>query len=181
MNQILFRYLNNLAGKSVCFDSIVIFCAQYLPYLLVLGFILFLIFSKRDKIIKINIFIFVTISVFLARVALTEIIRYFYYVPRPFVNNDIYQLISHEANGSFPSGHAAFFFALATAIILVTRWRTQGIVFSLGAILIIISRVIAGLHWPLDILAGALIGILSPLIIYLFFKKKLQKSLNNIK
>ena len=57
---------------------------------------------------------------------------------------------------SFPSGHATFFFAMATAIYLYNKkW---GIWFFVGAILISIGRVIAGLHYPSDILGGAIIG-----------------------
>lgn len=159
-------------------NSLVIFCAQYLPYILVAVFLLILIFSKKDFREKIKIFIFTAISVFLSRVVITEIIRYFYYVPRPFVNNDIVPLISHAPTASFPSGHAAFFFALATAIMLaptlIHKW--WGFVFFIMAILIGISRVMTGLHWPIDILGGAIIGILSAIILYFPFKKHLQKS-----
>lgn len=176
MNQSLFFYLNNFAGKSVCFDSVVIFCAEYLPYVLVAGFLLILIFSKKTSQEKIKIFIFTAISIFLSRAVIAEIIRYFYHVPRPFVNNDIIPLISHAPTASFPSGHAVFFFALATAIMLATQWRTWGAVFFAGAILIGIARVIAGLHWPADILGGAIIGIFSAIILYFPFKKYLQKS-----
>lgn len=170
MNQSLFYYLNNLAGKSVCFDSIVIFCGEYLPYILVLAVALLLIFSKKDKILKLRFLIFSAISVFTARIVITEIIRYFYFHPRPFVVlNDINQLISHDPTGSFPSGHAVFFFALATAVYFLNK--KASIIFFIGAILISISRVIAGIHWPLDILSGAAIGIIFSVFVAKFFKK----------
>lgn len=154
-------------------NSLIIFCAQYLPYILVAVFLLILIFSKETLREKIKFFIFTAISVFLSRVVITEIIRYFYYVPRPFVNNDIVPLISHEATGSFPSGHAAFFFALAMAVYYFNRkW---GVIFFVSAILMGLARIIAGVHWPIDILAGAIIGILSAIILYFPFKKYLQK------
>lgn len=177
MNQNLFYYLNNLAGKSVCFDSVVVFCAEYLPYILVLVFALLLIFSKKDKISKLRFLLFTGFSVLLARGVITEIIRYSYFHPRPFVNNAVHQLIFHETSGSFPSGHAAFFFALAMAIMLAPTliYKWWGFVFFIMAILIGISRVIAGVHWPMDILAGAIIGATSSLIVYLFLKKIAQK------
>lgn len=168
MNQSLFYYLNNLAGKSACFDSIVIFIAQYLAYWLVVAFFALVILEK-DKKKKFKMLIFSVLSIFLSRIVITEIIRFFYYVPRPFVNNDVFQLIFHETSGSFPSGHATFFFALAMAIMFATRWRTWGLLFFLGAILMGLARVVAGVHWPLDILGGAIIGILSTWIIYQFF------------
>lgn len=182
MNQSIFYYLNNLAGKSVCFDSIVVFCGEYLPYILVAGFLLILIFSKKDFKEKIKFFIFAAISIFLSRAIITEIIRYFYYHPRPFVNDAVHQLIFHETSSSFPSGHAAFFFALATAIYL-NRRRTSvlwPILFFLGAVSISLARVIAGIHWPADIIVGAIVGIASSCAIFLILKRRLQKSLENI-
>lgn len=158
MNQIIFFYLNNLAGKSVCFDSIVIFLGQYLGYWLVAGLFMFLILGK-DKRKEIKMLIAATFSVFLSRIVMTEIIRFFYFVPRPFVNNTVHQLIFYETSGSFPSGHAAFFFALAMAIFFFhKKWS---ILFFAGAILIGVARITAGIHWPIDILAGAIVGILS--------------------
>lgn len=180
MNQSLFFYLNNLAAKSVCFDSVIIFCAEYLSYILIAGFLLILIFGKKTLWGKIKFFIFAAISIFLSRIVITEIIRYFYYHPRPFVNNTVHQLIFHETSSSFPSGHAAFFFALAMVVYLIFKgspWIFQGLplVFFMGAILIGIARVIAGIHWPMDILAGAMVGIISSLIVHLFLKKIAQK------
>ncbi len=172
MNQSLFYYLNNLAGKSVYFDNLVVFCAEYLAYFLVAVFLLLLFFSKKDRVSKLKILIFSGLSVLLARGIITEIIRYFYHHPRPFVNNAVHQLIFNETSGSFPSGHAAFFFALAMAITLghlvSKRTLSVSIIFFLGAILIGLARVIAGVHWPLDILGGAIIGIFSAWIIYQF-------------
>lgn len=170
MSQSLFYYLNNLAGKSTCFDSIVIFIAQYLAYWLAAAFFALVILEK-DKKKKFKMLIFSVLSIFLSRIVITEIIRFFYYVPRPFVNNDVFQLIFHETSGSFPSGHAAFFFALATVIMFATRWRTWGAVFFAGAILIGLARIIAGIHWPLDILGGAVIGVISSVFVAKFFKK----------
>lgn len=179
MNQSLFYYLNNLAGKSVCFDSVVIFCGEYLPYILGLGFVLFLVFFKKDQISKLRFLLFTGFSVLLARGVITDIIRYFYFHPRPFVDNAVHQLIFHETSGSFPSGHATFFFALAMAVVFILgdsvskrTWRLSlQVMFFAGAILIEIARVIAGIHWPLDILGGAIIGIFSSVLVAKFFKK----------
>jgi undecaprenyl-diphosphatase len=147
------------------------FFAQYLAYVLVAIFLVLLIFSKKNSHEKIIFFLFAAVSIFLSRIIITEAIRYFYPVSRPFVDNAVNQLIFHETSGSFPSGHATFFFALAMAIMLATRWRTWGVVFFAGAILMGLARVIAGIHWPYDILGGAIIGIFSTLIV----KKILDK------
>ncbi len=62
---------------------------------------------------------------------------------------------------SFPSGHAATAFALAAAVLCSLdpknrlRW---GLPLVLGAMLIGLSRIAVGAHWPLDVLSGAAIG-----------------------
>jgi len=173
MNQAIFYYLNNLVGKSVCFDGLVIFFGQYLAYWLVAGLFVFLIFGK-DKRKEIKMLILAAFSVFLSRVVITELIRLFYFVPRPFINNQIHQLIFHETSGSFPSGHAAFFFALAMSIFFFhKKWS---ILFFTGAVLIGVARIIAGIHWPIDILGGAIIGILSAWIVKIFYTAIIKPS-----
>jgi undecaprenyl-diphosphatase len=58
---------------------------------------------------------------------------------------------------SFPSSHAANCFALATVIFLFhRRW---GWIAFIPAALVALSRMYVGSHWPLDVLAGSLIGI----------------------
>ena len=106
----------------------------------------------------------------ISRFVFTEIIRYFYNRPRPFeILSNIYQLLEHSPGGSFPSGHAAFFFALATSVFFYRKiW---GIIFFLAALSIGLARVSAGIHWPSDILAGAVVGILTSIIVNLVSKK----------
>jgi undecaprenyl-diphosphatase len=59
---------------------------------------------------------------------------------------------------SFPSDHAAVFFALATSIFIA--WRAAGILALCHVFLFIcLPRLYLGLHYPTDILVGALIGI----------------------
>lgn len=159
MNTEIFYFFNNLANKSIAFDTLVVFLAGYLRYWMTLGIFMFFIFGK-DKKREFKKLFLVAISAFLSRAVLTELIRFIYPHPRPFVDNQVYTLLSHETTSSLPSGDAAFFFALATAVYFFINKRWSA-VFFIGAILISITRVIAGIHWPADILAGAVVGILS--------------------
>lgn len=75
----------------------------------------------------------------------------------PLANPDPGPLVALPATGSFPSGHATVAFACATALALAVP-RLVLPLFALAA-LIGWSRVYVGVHYPLDVLAGALIGV----------------------
>jgi len=67
-------------------------------------------------------------------------------------------LVPTPHTGSFPSGHSATAFACATVI----AWGSPRLavpVFVLAA-LVAWSRVYVGVHWPLDVLGGAALGVL---------------------
>ncbi len=75
----------------------------------------------------------------------------------PLRDPDPATLVNLPQTSSFPSGHATVGFACATVIALsVPRLRWP--VFALAA-LIAWSRVYVGVHYPLDVLAGALLGV----------------------
>lgn len=65
-------------------------------------------------------------------------------------------LTAPSPDPSFPSDHAAASFAIAVAVLLVSR-RLGG-AFVAVATLIAVSRVLLGVHYPGDVLAGALVG-----------------------
>lgn len=64
----------------------------------------------------------------------------------------------HHSGSSFPSNHAANVFAAATA--LSGALPPLAPVFYISAALVAYSRIYVGVHFPLDVLGGALIGIL---------------------
>ena len=161
----IFWYLNSWAGASKAYDALIIFCAQYLGYLCVAAFFLLLFFWRRSQQEKISIFWVAVASVVIARLGVTEFIRFFYHRPRPFIAHHVHQLIS-ETEWSFPSGHAAFFFALAAAVYLYDKkW---GMAFFAASVAMGIGRVAAGVHYPSDILGGMLIGAVVACVVFYF-------------
>lgn len=70
---------------------------------------------------------------------------------------------------SFPSGHAATAFAAATILaVLYGGWFSLGFI---PAALVAYSRIYMGVHFPFDVLAGALLGVAVILLVTLFFRK----------
>jgi undecaprenyl-diphosphatase len=161
----IFQQINKFAGRWIILDSLGIFFAKYLGYFLIFFLLLFLIKNfKKYWPMVIQGFS----AAILARLGFTELIRFLWPKPRPFIENHINLLLSHSVSSSFPSGHAAFFFALSTVIYSYNK--KTGYLFFLASFLISISRVFVGIHWPSDILAGAVIGIFSGWLITLIKK-----------
>lgn len=162
MDYFLFQQINNLAGRFIFLDVLGIFLAEYLSYILVA--LVFLIFWRKWKII------FQSFSAtILAKFGIAELIRWFWFRPRPFVENDVNLLLDKINRASFPSDHAAFFFALS--FIVYFHNKKAGLVFFVASFLISMSRVFCGIHWPSDILVGALVGIFSGWLINKIFRK----------
>ncbi len=163
----VFQLINGLAGKWIWLDTFGIFFAEYFEYILVFCLLLFLLknFKKYWQMIWQAIF-----AGIISRVVFTEIIRLLLPRPRPFVENQISQLINHASTPAFPSGHAAFYFAIATVICFYNK--KAGFLFFLASFLICLGRVFCGIHWPLDILAGAIVGIFSGWLVIHFYRKR---------
>lgn len=157
VNLRLFEWFFGFAHRGGLTDGLIIFFTTYLPYLMGLGVLVFLF---REKNVRRRWFIFIalTLAVLLSRGILTPGVRFFYPHPRPFDAMSITALIP-ESGPSLPSGHATFFFALGGMLYWFSRrWGSTYIAL---AVLIGAARVMAGVHWPADILAGAAIGLLS--------------------
>lgn len=59
---------------------------------------------------------------------------------------------------AFPSGHTATAFALASVLFLVARQRWLQCAVLAAAVLVALSRVFVGVHWPVDLGVGAAVG-----------------------
>lgn len=161
MDLYLFQQINNLAGKSLYLDTFGIFFAEYFGYILVM--LVFLVFWKKRKAIL------QSFSAAIFAIGIVELIRWFWPRPRPFVEYDVNLILNKIDQPAFPSGHAAFFFALSTVVYFYNK--KAGIGFFVASFLISISRVFGGVHWPTDILAGVLVGIFSAWFILKILRK----------
>lgn len=167
----IFFWLNGLAGKNGWFDAVVIFFAAYTAYVLPVCLVLYWFYGKKK--LAVRKMLTVAFGAFvLGRYVLVELIRLLIHENRPFVSGRATQLFYKGNEWSFPSGHVAAFIAIATAVCFYNR--KLGIwLFALGLI-VGIARVIAGVHYPVDILGGIVVGIFSGWFIYKFCRKFLE-------
>jgi undecaprenyl-diphosphatase len=167
----LFNLLNHFAGKNVFLDNTAVFFADYFQYV-VTAFFIFIALKNFRKNLEMIIVAFS--AIFLSRIVITEAMRHFFFRLRPFVENQAVVLINQSPKeASLPSGHAALFFALATAVYFYNK--KAGIWFLVGSFLIGLARIYVGVHWPSDVLAGAVIGIFSGWLVPKFFHKYFKK------
>ena len=169
MDLIIFRAIHSLANQLDILDWFAIFLAKYLPYILVLVLIIFILREKSWK-NKLFLVAFTGLVAVLSRGLLTEIIRFIYDRPRPFEMLGFTPLIPN-GDPSFPSGHAALFFALALAVFKFDR--VWGKWFLAAAFLVSLARIFVGVHYPSDILGGFAIALVSFSVIERLIKKPL--------
>ncbi|MEO9386432.1 phosphatase PAP2 family protein [Chromobacterium phragmitis] len=95
-----------------------------------------------------------------AAIALAVLLKAGFAVPRPplVLPHGVVDLLDRlPGNGSFPSGHAMASAALATFAWRGIGWGKAGAWLPLVG-LVMLSRIAIGVHWPLDLAAGSLLG-----------------------
>ncbi len=159
MNLQIFNFIHQFAGQNVIFDLIGRFFANYVAYILGL-IVVILFFKQKGWKNRFYFFALAALSTLLSRGIITETIRFFYNHPRPFDALGFLPLIPESGN-SFPSGHMTFFFALFLVVFYTSKdktiaWWFLGLTSAVG-----LARIYVGVHWPADIVGGAIIGLFS--------------------
>jgi undecaprenyl-diphosphatase len=101
-------------------------------------------------------------SMFLANLFI-KALNLVYYRPRPFASHDLQLLFYHPSDSSFPSNPTSVGFCIATAVWLSNR-RAGWVLYALASLLGL-ARLIGGVHYPSDILGGAVVGSLSAYLV----------------
>jgi undecaprenyl-diphosphatase len=168
MDQNIFFAINGLVGKWQWLDSIGRFIGG--DYFLFL-FSLVIVVLVFDKEMRKRVFLLFG-SVFLSRIVITDSLKRYYNQPRPYEVLDVHRLSTEQEIGnSFPSGHATIYFSMAFIF-----WGTKYFwPFLALAILGSIGRIFIGMHYPLDVLVGALVGTMTSLVLLLLFKNWISR------
>lgn len=179
MNLYFFNFLNGLTVDYPAFNSVFAFMGNEFTYVavIILGYFLLTHEDKKMGVQEILTMVLVAVLAWF----FAHYLKGVFDTQRPFVAiPNLIPLFPHEADGAFPSGHATFFSALA-----VMMWfYHRRIALLLGGVAIIVGlgRAISGVHFPIDILGGyilgALISIVSYFVINWFLKNKEGKNEN---
>ena len=175
MDIFLFESIHGFAHQYEWLDRLGIFFAIHFQYLLG-GLLLALFFyPERERSARRKMILVAIGAAALARLIIKPSIVVFVYRLRPpEIIPQLQPLVSLWDNpenlASFPSGHAITFFALAMVIYCFDRqW---GYFFFASAFFIGLARIFVGVHWPTDVMGGALIGILTGWGVSRFFQDK---------
>lgn len=199
-NYMLLQEINAPAGSHPLLDAIMVFCANSLIFFFPL--VLLMVWGRplswRKRALRPDeanllqerraLVLWVALACVLAY-ALNLLIEQFVFEPRPFISHKVHLLVSHAADASFPSDHAAWSFAVVGMLVLLLvppfvaawrkrteGWRTSGfasifVPFLLLLLALVIAcsiglaRIYVGVHYPSDILGGAIDGLIAACIV----------------
>jgi len=163
MNDQILLFVNGMAGRSQFLDSIMLFFARDLVYI-VFGTALFCIgMYIRKKEWQPVVYFFATMAV---SFVLLQFMSFLNVDHRPFMDHHLTQLLAHAPGKSFPSDHTTVSTAIAIGVLFFTRFKKVGALLLVAAVVIGTSRVYVGVHYPADILGGLLTGFLGGLVVY---------------
>ncbi|SHE57482.1 phosphatase PAP2 family protein [Streptoalloteichus hindustanus] len=165
MNDLVFGAINGLAGLSPLFDAVGRFAAGPLIYLLFAAGGVSLLLAMRGRTRTDNLWMVGQVGAALALGFLVNrVLRWMELSRRPFESRPVVQLVQHEPGVSFPSNHAtaAVTVALVVGVFVSATW---GLALGVPAALVALSRVFVGVHWPADILCGAVVGLVATLLV----------------
>lgn len=151
----LFRSVNH-AGTNFGLDLLMVFFTVIgLSYILIILVVPLWIWKLKERAFDLVILI-------VSSDIVSEVLKQIFERPRPFdVLSDVHMLrwdgLTGASGFSFPSGHALRVFAIGVYFLYRVSGRVKLVSLS-AAVLIGISRIYLGLHWPTDVMAGAAIG-----------------------
>ncbi len=144
--------INKTRGRTL--NQIIIFCAQYLIVLVVLGCALawWRVGMPTKKQFAVAVVLAALIAFIVSRIA-----SHIYFDQRPFVSEHVKPLIPHGRDNGFPSDHALLTMTLTAATYFFHK-KIAAVMLAM-TIAVGVARVLAKVHSPLDIAGAWIIAI----------------------
>lgn len=166
MGNDFFYLIFEQANKYTLLDKFMILGAGPLIYIaLIISLILALKAGAPER----KAFLYILLSVPLV-ILIIKGVHLFYFTDRPFINLNIKPLIDpFYGVASFPSRHTAIAAAIFLSFLFNrSKWSMFFLVITAW---VGVARIFVGVHYPIDILGGILVGGVSVIILKLFQKK----------
>lgn len=151
------HWFNRLAGHSHAFDLVVAIFTSFAPLIFA---VLFAYYFFADGTRRTRRTVLLSGLSGVLAIAVTAVLGHLLYRARPFAvlpAHQVHLLIPHALDSSFPSDHT-----MGSAAFAFGMWRAPNrsarVVFSITAIVVGLSRVVAGVHWPSDVVGSLLLG-----------------------
>ena len=153
----------NQLGAGTFLDSLTLLVSSYIFLFAVFALIIALIFirdKKRARVIVLALIIALLLHFLITGIVMKEFVaNNIYFKERPYVAypNEIIQIGTADTDTAFPSGHVALTAGILT--VLIFYYRKYWLYAVLSILIMGFSRIHNGMHYPSDVLFGALFGI----------------------
>lgn len=181
IDQQLFLFLNGL--HSPFWDNIMYWISYKFTWIpLYLVTLIYFVYKQKIKAI-LTIVMAVAVIAFADQISV-NLFKNIFLRFRPCHNLDIQNmihLVNNHCGGQygFVSSHAANAFGFAIFSALVIQKRNISLALIFWAILVSYSRIYLGVHYPADIIGGAVLGIISAYLVFFLYRKILTKFITN--
>lgn len=142
--------------------------------------VLIFFFSKKERKRKITLILFgLLLNSWIVNVPFKEL----FFRERPYLALDGVKILGVVwENSSFPSGHVAASVTVILIALYLFKIRRMSLAITAIAFIIILgfSRIYLGMHYPSDVLAGVVVGIVSGIIVILIDKQIVFSKKKNI-